>query len=61
MRKLVSMKACANKKKKKNELLKMNESIEKLGKEKKNCDHIELVKRLTADGDDLVLLDKVNS
>ena len=61
IRNLAQMKNCANKKNKNVELLKMKKSIKKIEKDKKNGDHIELVKRLTTDGDDLVSPEKVNS
>ena len=46
---------------KKKELSKVRESLKRLKKDKKNEEHIDLIERLTSDGDDLMSPNKVNS
>ena len=60
MRSLVKLKDPEEKRRKQKELSEVNKSLKKMRKEKKG-EHIELIKRMTADGDDLVSPDKVNS
>ena len=46
---------------KKNDLKKLKKTLKQLSDDKKNEEHINLIERMTSDGDDLMSPNKINS